>query len=94
MARRRMSRLEEEQAIADAVAQRDDPAVEPTPVPARIGDDATVVLSVCLPVRQARELRALAAARGQSLSSLLDEAVRGLLGARESSAVEQPHEQR
>jgi hypothetical protein len=79
MARKRLSAEEEAQAIADAVAMRDDPSVMPMRVPGRPTSSGSAVLSVRLPVGQVRMLRAMAAERRISLSEMLSEAVTSVL---------------
>ena len=81
MARRNTSAAEERQLIADAEALRDSPT-KATPVRLRAAEDATAVLSVRLPMSQLRAMRAIAGARGVSLSALLQDAVDQLLAER------------
>jgi len=78
MARKRMTEAEERQAIADAVAARDDDTI-PARADLTPGEAGTVVLSVRLPFDQARALRAIAASRRQPLSSLLTDAVQAVI---------------
>ena len=78
MARRGISKLEEQQMIAAAEAARD-AGVVPERANLKVASDASAVLSVRLPVDELRALRAVAVDRGQSLSSLLQDAVLQLL---------------
>jgi hypothetical protein len=81
MARRNISAAEERQLIADAEAHRDS-GTRSTPARLRPSEDATAVLSVRLPMSQLRALRAVAAARGASLSAVLQDAVDQLVAER------------
>lgn len=79
MARRRITTREEAQLREAALAARDDPGAVLERVEAQTRKSGTVVLSVRLPLEDAKRLRELAAARKESLSTLLTEAVESLV---------------
>lgn len=76
MARRAMSRQEEEALVREAERLRD---ADTEPSGLRFSPNATAVLSVRLPMNDLRTLRSIAKARRISLSALLQEAVEQLL---------------
>ena len=78
MARRDLSEAEERDLIAAAEAARDAGLVGAR-ANMRVAADASAVLSVRLPLDQLRAVRAMASARGESISALLQDAVLQLL---------------